>query len=105
MRPLRVITACLALGLVAGFAPVAKAESPYNSAIQYALEKLVSGIHTESFFGGTDVAVTPIRTWKSVTNHYCREYDITVTGPNEKTMRDREIRCREDGYWKLVPKN
>lgn len=106
MRPMRVIAACLALGLAVGFVPGAKAEeSRYNGAIQYALEKLVSGIHTESLFGGVEVAVTPIRTWKSVSGHYCREYDITVTEPGAEAQYDRQIRCRDDGKWLLVPKN
>ena len=105
MRPSRFIAACLVLGLTAGFAPGAKAESPYYGAIRYALEKLISGIHTESFFGGVDVAVTPIRTWKSVSGHYCREYDITVTKPGTKAQKERETRCRDKGEWLLVPKN
>lgn len=105
MRQLRIITACLALIAAVGFAPGAKAEARFESAIQYALEKLVSGIHTESLFGGTEVAVTPIRTWKSVSGHYCREYDITVTQNGSAAESDRQTRCRDEGYWKLVPKN
>ncbi|MDH3668636.1 MAG: hypothetical protein OEN23_17060 [Paracoccaceae bacterium] len=100
-RILALTIALLAAGSVAG---QARAESPYEAAIQYALEKLVSGIHTESFFGGTEVSVTPIRTWKSVSGHYCREYKITVDMADTGEQSDRQIRCREDGYWKLVPK-
>lgn len=100
-----IIVAFVALSVSTGLVPAAKADSGYESAIQYALEKLVSGIHSETLYGGTEVAVTPLRTWKSVSGHYCREYDLIVTENDGAKERNRQIRCRDEGYWKLAPKN
>ena len=105
MRLSPLIAALLALGAWNMAASSARADSHYESAIQYALEHLVSGIHTESAFFGTDVSVTPIRTWKSVSGHYCRQFDITVTRQGAMPEQDRGIRCRDsDGVWKK-PRN
>ena len=108
MRTLRAIaTGCVLAMLAIPLASVdARAgdasQKPYDSAIQYALEKLVSGIHTETFFGGVEVDVTPVRTWKSVSGHWCREYDITVRESDASPERERSTRCRDQGYWKLA---
>lgn len=85
------------------FALAARAETPYEDAIQYALEHLTSGIATASMFHGTEVKVRPVRTWKSVSGHYCREYEITVTEPGSGPVHGEKTRCRvEGGWWKLI---
>jgi surface antigen len=93
----------IALCLSSAFAPAARAETPYEAAVQYALEYLTSGISTASMFRGTEVTVRPVRTWKSVSGHYCRKYEITVTEPGTGPVHGEKTRCRvEGGWWKLV---
>ena len=74
MRRSQLIAIFIALWVSSTFALAARADPPYETAVQYALEHLTSGISTASQFGGTDVMVMPVRTWKSVSGHYCRRY-------------------------------
>jgi surface antigen len=106
MRLSRLIAILIALWIPSTFALVARAESPYEAAVQYALEHLTSGISTASRFEGTEVKVMPVRTWKSVSGHYCRQYEITITKPAADPDQAEQIRCRDsDGKWKLVKEN
>ena len=106
MMPVRLIAILIALWISSTFAFAASAESPYEAAVQYALEHLTSGISTASLVNGSEVTVMPMRTWKSVSDHYCRQYEITVTKPASDPDRTGSIRCRDDdGVWKNVKKD
>ncbi len=101
MRPGRLFPIYLALWVSSTFAFAARAETPYEAAVQYALEHLTSGISTASLVNGNEVMVMPMRTWKSVSGHYCRQYEITVTKPASAPNRAESSRCRDgDGVWK-----
>jgi len=74
-----------------------------TAVIQNALETLPSGQRAD--WVGRDLGfgyVKPIRTWKSVTGHYCRSFEervYTVAGQ----MRRRQLTaCRVNGTWRLV---
>ena len=96
----------VALWISGTFAMAARAETPYEAAVQYALEHLTSGISAASMFQGTEVTIMPVRTWKSVSGHYCRRYEITVREPASEPNRAEGTRCREsDGNWKKVTEN
>jgi surface antigen len=97
----KVIAAALPLLLWAALVTSAQGTSHYEDEVQYALEKLTSGTSTAATVGGTHVTVTPQRTWKSVTGHYCREFLLTVREPDSAVERLQGIRCRDrDGKWK-----
>lgn len=89
-----------AAGLLARDAP---AQISLESTVQYALENLISGAAARAELGETDVSVMPIRTWKSVSGHWCRRYEVVVTGPGAGSDRTEATRCREDGVWKRLP--
>ena len=106
MRVGRILAAAVVSCLSSVFALAAQAETPYEEAVQYALEHLTSGISTASLIQGTQVTVRPTRTWKSVSGHYCRRYEITVTEPGADPDRAEWTRCRDgDGIWKKVKEN
>ncbi len=106
MRPGRLIAILVALWVSSTLAFAARAETPYEAAVQYALEHLTSGISTASQFGETEVMVMPVRTWKSVSGHYCRQYEITITKPTADPDHAERTRCRDgDGKWKQVKEN
>ena len=105
MTRLRHICASLALatmGLtIVSLAPSAALSQPAgeDSVIGYALENLVSGTSATVHVGETAYAVRPLRTWKSVSGHWCRHYEMTVTEPNRTPSRSEATRCRQDGLW------
>jgi surface antigen len=106
MRLGRLFAIFIAVWISSTFALAARAEAPYEGAVQYALEHLTSGISTASMFKGTEVEIKPVRTWKSVSGHYCRQYEITVTEPASDPNRDERTRCRDsDGKWRRVKEN
>ena len=95
-----------ALILIATAAPASSLEAPYEEPIQYALENLTSGIATKSVVMGVEVEITPIRTWKSVSGHYCRRYEIRIGNPGEQPVAGEKTRCRErTGTWLPVAEN
>ncbi len=103
MRPGRLIAILVTLWVSSTFAFAARAETPYEAAVQYALEHLTSGVATASMFNGIEVAVIPMRTWKSVSGHYCRRYEITITKPASAPDRTESTGCRDgNGIWKKV---
>ena len=103
MRPGRLIAILVALWVSSTLAFAARAETPYEAAVQYALEHLTSGISTASRVNGIEVTVMPMRTWKSVSGHYCRRYEITITKPGADPDHGEWTRCRDgDGAWKKV---
>lgn len=107
MRRLRHIGAGLAILGASLLSSQAPAEITLESTVQYALENLISGAAAKAELGETDVAVTPIRTWKSVTGHWCRRYEVVVTAPDADADADRTeaTRCRQDGIWKRLPQD
>lgn len=73
-----------------------------DTAVQNALETAVSG--SEVSFGGpdspTDIRVTPIRTYRSTSNHWCREFEERVTIGGRIEFRTA-VACRDtDGTWR-----
>ena len=98
MKPSRLIAIPIAFFISSAFALTARAEVPYESEIQYALEHLVSGVFADSQINGTKVRVMPIRTWKSISGHYCRQYELTIAKPASAPDHIRSLRCR-DGRW------
>ena len=102
MTSTRLLTVFLALGISVTSA-AARAEPAYEPAIQYALENLTSGIATSSVINGTEIGVMPMRTWKSISGNYCRQYELTITKPSAAPDRAELTRCRDsDGIWKRV---
>jgi len=78
-------------------------ESPFEDNVQYALENLTSGTVTSAVIGGTEVKIHLIRTWKSVSGHYCRRYEITITETGTDAVSGERTRCRETGGgWRIV---
>lgn len=103
MTSLRNLAACLAL-CAASLLPLdAGAEAAVEKTVQYALENLVSGTASNVSDRGTEIAVTPLRTWKSVSGHWCRRYELIVTQPGADPERNKATRCRQDGVWKRLP--
>lgn len=75
-----------------------------RGAVQAALEKRTQG-ETEHWAvpGVARGAVTPIRTWKSDSGHWCREFEETLQFPDGRAQTTRAVRCRSgDGRWKLI---
>ena len=103
MRLGRLLTAHIVFWASSTFALAVQAESPIEETVQYALEHLTSGISTASLIEGTQVTVVPTRTWKSITGHYCRRYEFTITEPGSNPDHGEQTRCRDgDGLWKKV---
>lgn len=52
---------------------------------------------------GSRGEITPLRTYRSTTGYYCREYmEIVYTSPDGNTRRQRTA-CRDnDGLWKPI---
>jgi surface antigen len=73
------------------------------SVIQTALETLPSGQRAD--WVGRDQGfgyVKPIRTWKSVSGHFCRSFEERLYTSGGK-VRSRELTaCRVKGTWRLV---
>ena len=103
MSRLRIMAACLALAAAGVVAGSADAQTTRESAVQFALENVVSGTPVPARVGTADIVVKPLRTWKSVSGHWCRRYELYVTAPGNTPQRSEETRCREDGVWKLLP--
>ena len=103
MRPGTQFAAHIVFWASSAFALAVQAETPYEETVQYALEHLTSGVSTAALIDGTQILVMPTRTWKSVSGHYCRRYEVTVTEPNEDPNHGEWTRCRDsDGVWKKV---
>ncbi len=106
MRLGRLFAAHIVFWASSTIALAVQAETPIEETVQYALEHLTSGTSTTALIYGTQVRVMPTRTWKSVTGHYCRQYEITVTEPGADPDRAEWTRCRDsDGIWKKVTEN
>ena len=99
---LRLLAAHIVLFASSTVAFASPAEAPYEATIQYALEKLTSGTPATSVVTGAEITVMPIRTWKSVSGHYCRRYEITVTEPGSDPVHGERTRCRVMGGWWML---
>jgi hypothetical protein len=103
MRLVQLIAALAGPLAIAASASAASVETPYEEPIQYALENLTSGVSTSSQVRGTEVMIRPVRTWKSVSGHYCRRYEISIAEPGAPVFMGERTRCREtNGGWKAV---
>jgi surface antigen len=103
MRAGTLFTALIVFLIAHTPAVAVEAQAPYEESIQYALERLTSGISANSQVGEVAVTVKPTRTWKSVTGHYCRQYELTIAKPDSIPNQKDGIRCRDgDGIWKQV---
>lgn len=70
--------------------------------VQQALEKAQSGMSVSAQAPDADVSVTPIRTYKSASQHWCREFRELVHQPDRDLQR-LGVACREaDGVWRRV---
>jgi len=80
-----------------------EANSPFEATVQHALETLPSGDSAAAQIDGSRFSVMPTRTWKSVSGHYCRVFELTVLSPGGTADRAQGMRCRDgDGMWKQV---
>ena len=71
-----------------------------ETTIQATLEGVPSGVAVVgvSDDGFTSITVRPLRTWKSKTGHYCREYSLSFH--SAVAREEISVRCREpDGRW------
>ena len=101
MTVTRLLAACIAgatIDTMASMAALAASDDKrFEEPVQYALENLVSGTSTAALINGTEVVVVPLRTWKSVSGHYCRRYAIMISAPGAAATRDEHTRCRTGG--------
>lgn len=105
MRRRRQILGCLAV--LAALLPAWGARagmSAEDSAVGYALEHFVSGGSATLRVGDTAYSVTPLRTWKSVSGHWCRRYRLVLIGPGAAPRRSEATRCRQGGVWRKLPR-
>lgn len=103
MMRLLTIAAFLAFAASGLSASTARAEITPESTLQYALENLVSGTAATARIGDTEISVTPVRTWKSVSGHWCRRFEMTISQSGAAIERNEATRCRDsDGIWKKV---
>ena len=73
-------------------------------AVQRALETRETGDReTWSVAGVARGTVSPLRTWRSTSGHWCREFEETVRLADGRTDAAIGIRCRQsDGRWLLA---
>lgn len=101
MTPLRVFAIIIVLGVSSTIAFATRGETSYEEAVQYSLENLASGVSTAFLANGNAITIVPLRTWKSVSGHYCRQYETTITRWASAPDRTGSIRCRDgNGIWK-----
>jgi surface antigen len=102
----RIFLILVALGVSSTIALAMRSETSYEEVVQYSLEHLASGVSTAFLASGNKVTIVPLRTWKSVSGHYCRQYETTVTVRASAPSRIGSIRCRDgNGIWKRVKKD
>ncbi len=89
--------ACLA---VSGAPAQEMRAEPREETVQFALENVVSGTPVSARDGAAGIVVRPLKTWKRVSGHWCRRFELVVTEPGAAPARREATRCREDGSWK-----
>jgi len=69
--------------------------------VQSALERRAAGESEVWRVSGIAAgSVTPLRTWKSKSGHWCREYEELIELADGQTQRNIATRCRTpDGHW------
>ncbi|MFQ5783802.1 MAG: RT0821/Lpp0805 family surface protein [Alphaproteobacteria bacterium] len=70
--------------------------------VNQALEKQLSGtaVNWRNPVNGDHVTITPVRTYRSESGKWCREYRQITTTPDGRTEHHRAIACREsNGGW------
>lgn len=75
-----------------------------EAALQYSLERMVSGqAHSwQAAQGSANAHLTPLRTFRSASGHFCREYRARIKTGNRRAEL-HGIACRgSDAVW-LVP--
>ena len=75
-----------------------------ESTLQTALESRRSG-ETLFWLGETSSfgSVTPLRTWRSRSGHFCRAFEEEVRADKAAPQLEQSVACREsDGIWKRV---
>lgn len=74
-----------------------------RNAVQTALESLRShAAYKWEGTAGSSGSITPTRTFRIATGHYCREYQEAVSNPAGVTSANR-IACRDgQGFWQVV---
>ena len=110
----RISPALLGLALVFGAATSGESiardilrelDVPANRAARTALQR---ALETRAAFeserwqvaGVAEGSVTPIRTWRSTSGHWCREFEQRVQLADGREHRTIAVRCRsEDGRW------
>ncbi len=78
-----------------------------SSLLQQSLETLVSGESLVGEIGNNrQIRITPLKTWKSKSNHYCRSYkEEILSKTNKNNSQKKGIACRDsDGRWKKIAK-
>ena len=87
-------------------AGAAIAQNPaVEKTLQTALERLQSGVPLTEFSdnGETEISARPLRTWKSVSGHFCRAYEVRVSHKGQLPVIETGTRCRgTDGMWREV---
>ena len=105
MRPLRRLGTGLALSIAVLLAWGAHGQTTRESTVQFALENVLSGTPVSARDGTAEIVVQPLRTWKSVSGHWCRRFEVVVTEDGGAPRRSEATRCRQDGIWKRLPEN
>ncbi|WP_169567198.1 hypothetical protein [Sneathiella limimaris] len=84
--------------------PAQDPEQEKQSLIQNVLEKNVSGQSGGLQLTNTDrVIVTPVKTWKSVTGHFCRSYITEAWNDRTLQAKTTATACRnKHGKWITV---
>ena len=106
MKSGKLVAAYILFCATSSFGWAAQLEDSYEETLQYALENIQSGGSTASLIAGVEITISPIRTWKSVSGHYCREYEMTISKPDAEPTHDQGTRCRaKGGGWKQPKDN
>ena len=81
-------------------APSARAA---ESVVQSVLERRRSG-EREDWVGGDQEFgyVRPLRSWKSTSGHWCREFEERVYGADGRKRTRTAVACRDNGRWIVV---
>lgn len=109
-------TVYCAILIVAGSAVVARqamailadsdAASARHAMLQQILETLQSGQTLAWRVGdGTVRSVTPVRTWRTTSGHYCRQFEEAIRADNQLPELFTGVACRNgDGRWTEIDK-
>ncbi len=80
-------------------------QAPVERLVQFGLETLQTGARLREPIdnGRSTVEFRVLRTWKSRSGHYCRQYELNWLSTGAKPETARGTRCRNvGGGWKSV---